>query len=201
MRNRHFKTSCDASGAAWVQSQAGAEGLPSRCTPDRIHEGGPLRAVRGGTVAIERQRVIGLLDAPLKVAGVRHRLCQMGIGNRQSRVERKRLACQSFSRTDGFAQAGGLEGVSQTGSDAREAGIGCSEARLEDGSLFEKIPCCLEMLSAIQSEVPKATVVRLPRVEIGRLMQCSLLFGIHDGRSYGRRDCGGDFVLNGKNVR
>src|SRR5262245_60904174 len=126
----------------------------------------------------------------------------MSIGNRQNRVQRKRLACQSFSRTGGFAQARGLEGVSQPGSDAREAGVGRSEARVEDGSLFKKLPCGFEMFSAIQSEVPKATVVRLPCIEmLGRFMECSLLFGIHDGRGYGRRDCGSDFVLDGKNVR
>ena len=158
--------------------------------------------MRAGTVAIERQPLIGLLDAPIKVADVEHRLSQPGISNRQSRVERKRLTRQSFSRTGGLAQAHGLEGVSHTSSDAREAGIGRSEAWVDDGRLFEKIPCYFEMFSAVEPKVPKAAVIRLPRIEmLDRFMQCSLLFSTYDGGAYGRRDGGGDFVLDGENVR
>ena len=145
--------------------------------------------MRAVTVAIERQPLIALLDAPLKVADEVHRLSQPGIGNRQSRIERKRLTRQSFARTGGFAQAHGMVRVSHTRSDPREAGIGRSEARVEDGRLFEKIACNFEVLSVVQAEVPKTAVIRLPCIEmLGRFMERSLLFGIYDGRRYGRRD-------------
>jgi hypothetical protein len=108
---------------------------------------------------------------------------------------------QSFSRTGGLAKAH-VEGVSHPRSDAREAGIGRSEAWVEDGSLFEKIPCHFEMFSTAHPEVPKAAVIRLPGIEmLDRFMECSLLFSIYDGRGDGRSGCAGDFVLDGENVR
>src|SRR5262245_18614528 len=202
MRNSDFDEACGACGAAWVQSQAGAKRLSSLCTSSGEHQGGPPETMRAVTVAIERQTLIALLDATLKVADEVHCLPQPGRGNRQSRVERKRLARQSFCRTGGLAQAHGLVGVSHTTNDAREAGIGRSEARVDDGSLFEKILCHFERFSAVQPEVPKAAVIRFPCIEmLGRFMECSLLFSIYDGRGYGRSDRGGDFVLNGENVR
>src|SRR5262245_60784319 len=93
-----------------------------------------------GTVAIERQPLIAMLDASLKVAHVEYRTSQMGIGNRETRIQRKRLTRQSFAITGALAQARGLEKKSHTRSDASKARIGRSEGWIEDGRLFEEIP-------------------------------------------------------------
>src|SRR5262245_30081562 len=143
-----------------------------------------------------------MLHAPLKVADEVHRLSQPGIGNRQSRVEGKRPTRQSFSCTGGLAQARGLEGVRHTTSNSREGRIGRSEARVDNGSLFEKIPGNFEMFSAVHGKVPKAAVIRLPRIEmLDRFMERSLLLNIYDGRAYGRRNRSCDFVLDSENIR
>jgi hypothetical protein len=50
--------------------------------------------------------------------------------------------------------------------------------------------------------MPHAAVVRFPGIEpLCRLIESPFLFSIYDGGRYGRRDCGGDFILYGENVR
>jgi len=58
------------------------------------------------------------------------------------------------------------------------------------------------MFSIVHLELPKTAVIRLPRIEmLDRLTEHSFLFSFYNGRRYRRCDCGGDLILDYKNVR